>query len=997
MYLESVGASQAEIDAQKQLAKHLKNTAAGLEASRRQAVRFSNALHTVSSSIITVGSGLVIAGGAGLAFFMSSINVARDYEQQVRKTATQVDNFTASLDELSQVGLDIANRIAVPFEEIQPALYNILSSTNANLEQATVLLEAFAKTAVAGQVSLEDAAKGTIPILNAFNIPLEDVNRILDIQFQLVRKGVGTYGEFASVLGRVVPSATRAGQNFEEVAAGLAYLTRNGLSAAMASSSFARALDAISNPTAVQNMENLGIQVRDVAGNMLPLEQILKGLRDKLDALPQADRVAALVDIFKGAGGTIQARRFLDQVLLRPGELEEFIGYLGDMKDSAGAFDSAYNEMSESVASQTELLRNKWKILQEAVGRILTPAFVSVIKWLQKVLDKFNELDPRTQKIIVILAALGAAFSIVAGLVLILLGILAGVVAAVVTAGAAFFYLIGAIALLVTGLGVLAAGFGIAWEKSEQFRNMIHDVRAAVERLWHEVIIPFAQEVKAAFDEHLAPALERFRAVLEEKVMPVARELYQMFVDKIIPAAKEVANDVKDVLAKAFEVLGYIIDNYVIPAIEKAIKYYNDHKETIDKLVGAAIWLAKWLLIIALIVGGVLAIAFGGPILAIFLAFGAVLTGIGMVFVWVYEKGQELGEWLKTAWDKIGAKGDEAGAKWEGFKTKVSDVWTSIKEVTTQAWDYVVDKFNQSIEYLKGLWQQFWEGHIGRLLVAIWEFIKGTVELAMASVTFVILWGLEMLKIGWDFVWGSIKDTITAVWDFIGPYVEGVWGIIQAVAETIWGNIKNFFTGTGEDIKNVILNAWDFITSWLSSKWSEIQYLADKTFTQIKDTIGQRINTAKQVIVDAWEAVKHFFTVNFGWMYDAGQNLINSFIDGISSRIEAATEKIKELAQKIRDHFPFSPAKTGPLSGSGSLYKAGQTMIRQLADGMNSQDLMVQGSSAALATNARGSILPAPGTGNAGRTVNQEITVNTQEINPVRQSAELGWLLAGRY
>jgi hypothetical protein len=37
-------------------------------------------------------------------------------------------------------------------------------------------------------------------------------------------------------------------------------------------------------------------------------------------------------------------------------------------------------------------------------------------------------------------------------------------------------------------------------------------------------------------------------------------------------------------------------------------------------------------------------------------------------------------------------------------------------------------------------------------------------------------------------------------------------------------------------------------------------------------------------------------------------------------------------------------------------------------------------------------------TGNAatGRTYNQNITINTQELNPRRQAAELGWLLAGR-
>jgi len=121
-------------------AQRLRTQAAALERTRRSAVRLSNALHTVSATWVTVGSGIAIASAAGLVFLTQAVKVARDYERQVRLTKTQVDNFSASLQEIADVGLKVARNIAVPFEEIQPALYDILSSTNANLKQATILL-----------------------------------------------------------------------------------------------------------------------------------------------------------------------------------------------------------------------------------------------------------------------------------------------------------------------------------------------------------------------------------------------------------------------------------------------------------------------------------------------------------------------------------------------------------------------------------------------------------------------------------------------------------------------------------------------------------------------------------------------------------------------------------------------------------------------------------------------------------------------------------------
>ena len=994
--MELTGATTAEIEAQRHLARTLRSNAQVLERQHRQTIRLANALHTVGSTLMTVGAGIAVAGAAGLAFLYSSVKVSQEYERQVRLTATQVDNFTASLDDLSAVGLRVAQNVAVPFEEIQPALYNILSSTNANLQQAEILLQGFAKTAVAGQVAIEDAAKGTIPIMNAFNIPLEKVNEVLDIQFQLVRKGVGTYEEFSKVFGRVVPSATRAHQSFATVAAMLAYLTRNGLSAAMASSSAARALDAMTHPTAVKNMEQLGIKVRDAAGNFLPFEQSLLNIRKYLETLPTSGRVAALTEIFKGAGGTIQARRFLEQVLLRSGELEEFIGFLGDMNNASGAFENAYDSMSNSVAAQSELLRNKWKVLQESVGRIVLPAFLMLIKGLQAVLDWFNNLSPGAKKFITMTILVGSAVGIVVGVILLLVGALAGLVAAIMTAGVAFFYVLGGVVGVTAAVAALAAGIAIAIAKSRGFRDILVSVRDRSKEMWENSVKPAAEGIKQAFEKHILPPARRLWEILETKILPAWRTFYDALMTQVIPAVKEVAMWVKDKLAFAFAFIGAIIQKAVIPAFEFLAKYYKEHKETIDQIIGVLIWLGKQFAKVAAIVIGILAVAFGGPIVGILLAFIAVFALVGAAVVGAVEGIKKAVNWITTnvpkAWNFVVEK---TKSIWHSIEDFFVSLWGSITGFFSMVWGKIVNIFTQVMDFLGEKWNEFWNGRIGGLIKAIWGFIVAVTQLGIASVQLTIMTVLKYIQDGWNFVWNAIKTVFVGIWNFIFPYLKGIWNAIVTAATTTWNAITTFFTTLWNIIKDAAVTTWNAIWGFLVMVWNAIKNTAVSAWNSLFEAVRGPLTKAWQFVVDIWEKIKSVFSSAGSWLFDAGKKMIQGLIDGITSMINKVTEKINEITKKIRDHFPFSPAKIGPLSGKGNLFNAGKNMMQQLQEGINAVEPSLITSASGAAGSARGAVLNAsqPGTGGP---VQQVFNITTQEISPRRHAAQLGMALAGR-
>ncbi len=160
--MRAAGATKAQTASVLANADAWEKEAQRIEAAARRHERMAKVFQDVGHAMTIAGIALIGVGAATGYALLSTVNAATEYGKQVALTKTQVDGFSVSLQELGQIGKDVASRIATPFEDIQPALYNIFSSTNANLAQGKILLEAFAKASVAGATSIEEASKGTM-------------------------------------------------------------------------------------------------------------------------------------------------------------------------------------------------------------------------------------------------------------------------------------------------------------------------------------------------------------------------------------------------------------------------------------------------------------------------------------------------------------------------------------------------------------------------------------------------------------------------------------------------------------------------------------------------------------------------------------------------------------------------------------------------------------------------------------------------------------------
>lgn len=79
------------------------------------------------------------------------------------------------------------------------------------------------------------------------------------------------------------------------------------------------------------------------------------------------------------------------------------------------------------------------------------------------------------------------------------------------------------------------------------------------------------------------------------------------------------------------------------------------------------------------------------------------------------------------------------------------------------------------------------------------------------------------------------------------------------------------------------------------------------------------------------------------WLINSGAALMDGFKQGILNAVDKVKSAVKGALQKVRDFFPFSPAKVGPFSGSGYTSVSGEHLMRDFGKAIGAQGKFVRG------------------------------------------------------
>ncbi len=568
------------------------------------------------------------------------------------------------------------------------------------------------------------------------------------------------------------------------------------------------------------------------------------------------------------------------------------IGIIGELA-LGGVFDTAKEELSGFLDFLRE--SDALKDFARNVNKYLTEAIEKLIGWIKSALEWWENADEGQRKFalgaIAVATALGPLLTIL-GTGIVIFGKVAVGLGAISTAvgkaggllpalgrgfrliispirvllrplltlGTRFLALSNPIGWIVTGLAALAAGFYMAYTRSEPFRNMIDGIVERLKDAW-EWIVTFKDGIVDLFQGDLEGATDIFKSLglSEETIETIqgwAASLIESF-ESLKTTVTETFEGLKESVDRIWTALGTIFTNvwndYIKPALdwltegfENLMEYLGIEMPSLDQLISGAFSSAKFSIDV----------------------FSGVIEGL-------LETAERVFEGVADALESI-SEGD-----WEQAWQDVKDMFGDIGEIWSDVWDDIEESFDEhfgdTIEAVKN-----WA-------IDLWDTINEWYGEKSLEVTATLIgWYLSVL--GW---WDNLKTNVSTkaqeLWDNVKDWFvtksEEVSGTVRG-----WvGSIVTRFNSLKRDGIAAIKDLWDKGIGWFDSLKEDGIQLAEDLFDGVSGWFGEIPGKLKEALDGAGEWLVKMkgqlgdFASDLGyWIADRVVGALNTFIDGIN-------------------------------------------------------------------------------------------------------------------
>jgi len=321
-------------------------------------------------------------------------------QRGLAQISTIADTSTVSLESLSDGIKKIAMETGKDLADVTTAVYESISS-GIDTKDSLAFVEKASKLAVGGSTDLATSVDVLTNIINGYGTSVKDTDHYMDVLFKTQDKGKVVIDELASNIGTIIATANMAGTSIDELGAMYSTMTIKGI-------------DAAESTTAINNllisMTKTGSKadkaLREVSGKgFTELQKEGKSVVDILEMLNKhaTGKGLTMANIFDQRG--LKAANSL----LADGA-KEYNNLVGEMQNSGGTAQRAYDTMSETEAVRLEKLMQTLRVTAIEFGEAAMPIFTTVTSGIKDVLDWFNKLSPGAQNVITTLTLLAIGF-----------------------------------------------------------------------------------------------------------------------------------------------------------------------------------------------------------------------------------------------------------------------------------------------------------------------------------------------------------------------------------------------------------------------------------------------------------------------------------------------------------------------------------------------------------------------------------------------------------
>lgn len=355
-----------------------------LESSSKKAENVSNKMKPASTAIVGIG---VAAATTGIQF-----------EDGMAKVSTIADTTQVPLDDLKKGILDLSDQTGISSVEIANNVYDAISAGQ-KTGDAVNFVSNSTKLAKAGFAEAGQSLDLLTTILNSYELEAKDVIKVSDTLIQTQNLGKVTVGELSSDMGKVIPTAKQYGVNLTQVATGYALMTSKGIKSAESTTYMNSMLDELG-----KNGTKASKALKEASGKSLP--ELIKSGKSLGDILSIMDKHAkesgkSLSDMFGSSEGAKAG------LILSTNAGKSFNDMLGQMKNSAGATDDAFNKVNSTTGQGLKNSLNQAKNALIEFGNVISPFISLASQALSLVAKSINGMS-KEQKTLVV--GLGSTF-----------------------------------------------------------------------------------------------------------------------------------------------------------------------------------------------------------------------------------------------------------------------------------------------------------------------------------------------------------------------------------------------------------------------------------------------------------------------------------------------------------------------------------------------------------------------------------------------------------
>lgn len=727
----------------------------------------------------------------------AAVKTGGEFQSQMNRVGSISGATSGELKQLSDQAVDLGAKTVFNAKQSAEGMENLASAGFSAKEVMGAMPGVLNLAAVSGG-DVGKASEYAASALRGFGLDANQSGHVANVFAQAAAKTNAEVGDMGEAMKYVAPVAKAMGISIEESAAAVGIMSDAGVKGSQAGTTLRSSMARLADPTKKMQgvMDELNLSFFDSQGKMKPLASIVGMLKDRFKGLTKEQQSQAMSTLF----GKESLSGMMALVNAGPDKMDKLTN---SFKNSDGAAKKMADTMNKGSKASIDQMMGSLESAAIKIEEALAPAIKGVADSIGSLVDKFTNLSPATQKVILVLVGIVAAM----GPIILTIGKLMTAIGQIPLALAGVKTVLGGMKVLLTNPWVLAIAAVVA-------------LVVAIVTHWKEI-----KEVTAAVWNGIKSFLSGVWSGIASTAKTVWDGITGVFttvMGKIKSIVEGVWNGLKTATTVTFNVIKTIITtifnaiSVVIQTVMAVIKGIFTVGWTAIRTVTSVAW-AGIKAVILTIWDGV-----KKPVLAV---VNAIKSGVT--------------------------------AGWNAIKSVTSTVFNAVKGVATTTWNAIKKAITAVLNPIKNAVKTAWNA-IKSTTSTIFNAVKGVVSSVWNAIKKAITTVLNAVKSAVKAAWTAVKSTTSSVFNAVKSVVSSVWNGIKTVITKVVNAIKSVVKSAWNGIKSTTSSVFNAIKSVASTVWNGIKNVMVRPVQAAANTIANIINKIKGWFGNLRLRIPHF-------------------------------------------------------------------------------------------------------------------------------------------